>query len=1096
MNCLNKIATAIFVILICCAIVAGQEPTAQLTGLITDPSGAAVPGAALNLVNINTGFQWNTTSNESGNYTFSNLPPGSYRISIKKEGFGTITQEGINLAVSQSARLDFPMSLGSSAETVEIKATPPLLESDTASVGQLIEQRAVSDLPLNGRNFLQLARLSAGVLEPKQGDRGTAGGSFIANGVRAQLNNFMLDGVDNNAKIVDQQNSSPVVIQPSIDAIQEFRVETNNYSAEYGYSAGAVVNATIKGGTNSFHGDVFEFLRNDSLDARNFFANPNAPKPILQQNQFGGTLGGPIVRNRAFLFGSWERTSINRGNTYVVTVPTTAQRAGSFAGLAPIYDPATTTSLGNGVYSRSLFPNNQIPLARFDLAAIKLLAAEPLPTSPNQNINNYVSSPTITNRANRGDFRQDTQLSQKDSLFARYSYFGGDLVTPGPLPAPLIGSTQFQTAPKSNLGNGAALGETHMFTPALVNEFRAGYNRIQDFLSPFVDQNLNDQFSLGGIPVQPGVTGLPSISISGYGNLGEATFLPNLKISEVATVEDHVSWTVGKHLLRMGGSYRWVRSWFNISAAARGSYTFSGGFTQNPQRTGGTGLGIADFALGIPSSAGLSNLLTGDLRYKYWGGFIQDDWKVTPKLTVNLGLRYELWTQPVERQNQQANFLPNLAKLVYAEDRVPPNVPASLVTPIPSGLGSRSLMKTDTNNLAPRLGLAYKLAANTVLRAGAGVFYADDPAIGASGRLVANPSYFLNLSYPTDSITPILFLSSGFPANPLGRSLNPSATSFASFSPDMKQGYVNHWSLGVQQQVKSYLIEANYVGTRGTDLPTGYNLNAAYPGPGSVASRRPYQGLNDITFTTPMDTSTYHALETRLERRYTTGFALLASYTFSRTIDYGGEQLIGDLSLRDARNVKAERGLSTGDQRHRFVTSALYDLPFGKGRQFESKNRLVNVLAGGWQVNGILTIHSGQPFTPTLGTSTANTGAARPNRIADGNLDRDKRSVNAWFDKTAFVAPVLYNFGNAGRDILIGPGALNLDFSLFRSFSLPVLGEAGQVQFRAESFNVLNHPQFGQLQQSSTRVDIPQGGTITTLSNDMRELQFALKILF
>ena len=716
----------------------------------------------------------------------------------------------------------------------------------------------------------------------------------------------------------------------------------------------------------------------------------------------------------------------------------------------------------------------------------------PQPTISNQAINNYVSSPTDTARANRLDFKQDTQISQADSLFARYSYFGLNSINNGPFPAPLVGSSTFQTAPKQDVGNGAAVGETHIFTPAIVNEARVGYNRIQDFLSPFVTGNIASQYGLGGIPLQPGATGLPNMSISGFATLGEATFLPNQKISEVITAEDHVSWNAGRHFIRFGGSYRWVRSWFNISSSARGSYTFSGAFTQNPSRPAGSGSGFADFLLGIPSNGSLSNFVDGDLRYNYGGAFIQDDWKITPNFTLNLGIRYELWSQPVERQNQQANFLTNLTRLIYANNKAPDGAP-SITGPIPDGLNQRSLMKTDTNNIAPRLGLAYRATANTVIRAGAGVFFADQPSIGASARLVANPPYFRSVSYPTDQINPILHLSTGFPANALSQSINLSAATLSSFAADMKQAYVYHWSFGVQQQVRNWLLDVNYVGTKSNDLPLTYNVNSAFAGAGSVASRRPYAGLGDINSTLPMDTSTYHALEARVEHRYSNGLSVLASYTFSRLIDIGGESLIGDLSLRNARDVKAERGLSTGDQRHRFVSSVLYDLPIGRGKKVNLQNPIANAILGNWQLNGILTIRSGQPFTPTLGTSTANTGVARPDRISDGNLPSDQRTISGWFDKSAFSAPALYNFGNAGRNILIGPGASNLDASLFKSFPVRALGEAGQIQIRGELFNSLNHPQFA---APNSRVDIPQGGTITLLSANMREIQFGLKILF
>ena len=690
-----------------------QTPTGQITGVVSDASGAAVAGATIDAENTATGIRFTAQTNESGSYSFPSLTPGDYRVTARREGFNSASRGGIDLQVSQVARIDFTLNVGSTKETVEVKSTAPLLDSESASLGTTVSTKAVAELPLNGRNFLQLARLSAGVVEPKQGDRNAAGGSFVANGVRAQLNNFLLDGIDNNSKIVDQQNSAPVVIQPSVDAVQEFRVETNNYSAEYGYSAGAVVNATIKGGTNQFHGSAFEFVRNDIFDARNYFASPTAPKPVLRRNQFGLTGGGPIVRNKAFIFGSWERTLERNGITYVTTVPTAAMRTGDLTGLAPAYDPATTQAIGNGVYTRQAFAGNIIPTNRIDPAAAKLLAALPLPTTGGL-FNNYVVSPVQPVTTNRLDFRHDLNISEKDNLFARFSRFTYAYQYPGPFPAPIVGSTTFQNSDKSSLGYGAGLGETHVFSGRFVNEFRAGYNRIFDVLLPYVkDSSVNTQFGIGGIPAQPGLGGLPSMSIAGFTSLGEATFLPNSKISETITLQDNVSLILGRHTLKTGFLYRWVRSWYNISSAARGTYTFSGGFSQDPQNRSRTGSGIADFLLGIPSSAGISNFLSGDIRYKYAGGFIQDDWKLTTRLTLNLGLRYESWTQPIERHNLQANFFLADRKLAFANNIVPPGLPASVVENVPSEC-RRAL--TDADLWSTRATPGFRVAGRTFLR--------------------------------------------------------------------------------------------------------------------------------------------------------------------------------------------------------------------------------------------------------------------------------------------------------------------------------------------------------------------------------------------
>lgn len=1070
---------------------AAQQPTAQVTGLITDASGAAVPGASIEITGVNTGVTQRTTSNNSGNYVFPVVKPGRYNITTHKEGFDAMTRTGLELTVGQIARFDFALQVGGTKQTVEVSSATPPLETSSASIGQVIGTKPIEELPLNGRNFLQLAKLSAGVFNPKPGDRTAAGGGFVANGVRSQLNNFLLDGVDNNEKIVDQQNSSPLVIQPSVDALQEFTVETNNYSAEYGYSAGAVVNATIKSGTNQVHGDAFEFIRNDVFDARDFFLAPSSKKPPLRQNQFGGTLGGPIIRNKLFLFGSWERTRAAVGATQILTVPTQAMKSGDFSGLAKIYDPNSTAPNGSG-YVRTQFPNNAIPANRINPVAAKLLALEPLPNLSGT-VNNYVASPTNTTRIDRVDTRVDYDLSERDQMFGRYSYSPGTIVNPGPFAPPLVGSTFFQTANHTTTANGAAFGETHSFSPTVVNEFRLGYNRIHDDLSPFEKDFVAAQFGLNGIPELAGVTGLPKFSISGFAGLGEATFLPNDKISETATLEDHVAWTAGKHSLTAGGTYRWVRSWFYISAAARGSFTFNGTFTQNPARPTGTGSGLADLLAGIPSDAELSNAISGDIRYKYSGGYIQDNWKLTDKLTLNLGIRYELWTQPIERQNQQANFLWGNGTLIYPNNQIPAGISPPLVSSIPYGVNSRALLTTDRNNLAPRVGFAYSVTQHTVLRGGFGQFFADDPAVGASARLPANPPFYQDATFPTNQITPILSLSGGFPANTLGRNVNLANSTVSAWTPNFKQAYVYHWSFGLQQQIGQFALEANYVGTSGFELPLTYDTNAPYPGAGSVASRRPEQGFGTINLTTPMGTSSYNALEVRVQRRYANGFSLLSSYTYSKSIDEGDSSLVGDLSLRDARNVKMERALATSDMRNNFVTSVLYDLPFGRGRRFNIGNSVLNAVAGNWQVNGIATLRSGLPFTPQLGFSSANTGNARPSRIANGNLPSDQRSIANWFDKTAFVASPFYQFGNAGRDILEGPGAVNFDISLFKNFPVRKLGEGGNIQFRGELFNAFNHPQFG---TPNNRVDLAQGGTITSLSNSMRIVQFGLKVLF
>ena len=1063
-------------VLLCSSYALAQ--TGEITGRVTDQGGSVVRGAAVEIRDASTNATWKTETSADGYYAVAALPPGAYRVGVVVTGFKHEVR-AVTLEVDQVSRIDFALQVGAVTESVEVQAAAPLLESSTASIGQVIETQAISDLPLNGRNYLDLAKLSMGVAEPADGDRASTGGAFVANGVRSDMNNFILDGIDNNAKIVDLSSNTNVIIQPSVDALMEFKVETNTYSAEYGHSAGAVVNATIRSGTNRYHGTLFEFLRNDKLDARNYFLLPTDRTPELRRNQYGATFGGPVKQNRTFFFASWQGTRQNQGNTIVETLPNAAIRAGNFAGKAVINDPAATVPNASGTgYTKFPFPGNIIPASRIAKTAAALTAILPQPET-SAAANNYVTSPIQANKRDQWDMRGDQSFSNADKLFVRYSYYILNFVNPGPLPAPLIGSTNFQQSINDQSGHEAVLGETHVFGASVVNELRLGYNRVSNALNPFVTDVIDPQFGIGYIPAQPGLTGLPTIAINGYSNLGEAGFLPDAKGSDTAQITDSILWNHGAHFFKAGGEYRWVRSRYDIYGNARGSFTFNGVFSGN---------GFADFLLGDASGATISSVFIGDLRYKYTGAYINDDWKVTPRLTLNLGLRYELWTPPYERNNLQANFVVGPNKLIYVNNAVPSVIPSSLTMPIPSGVDSRGLVDSHHNNWAPRVGLAFQLFSGTVIRAGAGLFYAEADALGASGRPTANPPFRISNTYSTDSIHPNITFDSGFPPNAVTtQTVDPAATTFISFNPAMKVPVIYHWSFSVEQQISKFLLDTNYVGTKGTHLSVQYNINQDYPGAGSTASRRPYQGLSDITYTDSMGNSEYEALQVRVQRRYSNGISLLASYTYSKSIDLGSGGLIGDLSVRNVLNVGWERAASSSNVPHRLSMSYTYALPF------RLKNALLSGALGNWQLNGITTLRDGHPFTPVWSSSAANTGTARPDRIRDGALPSDQRSVNRWFDTGAFVYPTPYNYGNSGRDVVYGPGAVNFDFSAFKRYNVKRLGEAGQLQLRVEAFNIFNHPQFG---TPNANVTVPQGGTITTLSTPMRQIQFGAKVLF
>jgi hypothetical protein len=1077
---------------------AAHAQTGRIMGTVTDPSRAVVPGATLTVVNAETNDTRVAVSNEGGQYNVPFLPSGRYNVSCELPGFQTMRREGIVLETDQEVRVDFGLQPGAVTESVLVVGTP-VLASDTSSVGQVVTGQTISDLPLNGRNFLQLARLATGVLESAAGDRASEGGAFVANGARSVLNSFMLDGVDNNARIVDQQNSSNVVSQPSVDALSEFSIQTNNFSAEHGQAAGAVINATIRSGTNSFRGVVFEFLRNDAFDARNPFAPPGEDKR-LNRNQYGGTLGGPLRRDRTFFFASWETTDEERGVDYRNTVPTLAQRAGDFRGFVNnqgrpviIYDPATTRPNPNGTgFIRDPFPNNQIPAGRINALARQLLDQLPAPNLPDATGNYVVTRDAIRNR-HQFDTRVDQSFSSNSKLYVRYSLTNRDDAVPGPYDAPLIGTTQFQQAIKDQMAHNVAIGQTQVLGGSRVNELRLGYNRIRDDLFPWVTDTTPAGFGFKGIPEMPGLTGLPRISIGGFSNIGEAAFLPNFKISEVAQAGNTFSFLRGSHAFKVGANYRFIRSFFNISGQARGVFNFTGGFTQNPQARANSGSGLADFLLGVPNNAQLSRTLLGDIRYHYVAGYLQDDWRVSRNLTLNLGVRYELFTHPYERNGQQGNLLLDQLKLIYVDNNVPPSIPASFTTSIPEGVSPKTLMRLDTNNVAPRLGFAYKLRDSTVLRGGAGIFYGDHPTQGASGRLPANPPYQVNVSYATDSITPLVTLDSGFPSDALEPEFSPFLR-FNAWDPNASQAQAYHWNTNVQHELPWVVVEIGYTGSHGTNLSVNWEPNEPLPGPGSVASRRPFRQFGNIGGLKYDGTSDYHAGHVRLERRLKSGFSIIGHYTYAKSIDLGGTNFIEfDNVYRDSRNIELDRGLSSFDVRHNLVLSYIWDIPVGSGRRFDLQNAWLNAVVGGWQFNGITTARSGTPFTPELSFNPAQSGHPRPDRIGDGNLPRGERSANRWFDPSAFAAPEPFNFGNAGRNILIGPGVFNTDFGLFKRFRLNNGGRSREIQIRLEAFNVFNEPHYA---QPNATVDLLQAGRITRIVGTMREMQLGVKFLF
>lgn len=1075
----NRLIQLAFLSLISAVLAAGAfGQTAQVTGRIADASGAVVPGAQIVLTNQANGFKRETTTNNEGNYNLPLLQPGIYEIKVQKNGFKPILQPNIILNVEQVARLDFMLETGALTETVTITSDAPLLNRETTSVGQVVENKTVVTLPLNGRNYTQLVALMPGAT-PNQGSRAADGISL--NGNRTFQNTFLIDGVDNNNYILGVDTNSTQAIRPSVDSIQEFKVESANYSAEYGRSAGGIISLAIKSGTNEFRGSAFEFLRNDKLDANDWFSNrARLNRPPLRYNQFGGTFGGPVWRNRTFFFVSYQGTRDKRSRTATTTVPMPAMLNGDF-GSINIYDPSDVV---NG--ARVQFTNNIIPASRIDPVGKKIAALYPAPNQPGV-VNNFVANVPVTDNADQFDFRGDHSFNASDTMFVRFSWSDREIRRGGFFAPPGNGGNGFNDYPLRQLPQAWSIagGETHVFSSTLVNEFRLGFTKNRsDQLSP-AEASLYDQFGIKGIPQFEGLTGLPTFTIVNFAALGDRTFAPNPKQVKVIQLTDNVSWIRGNHSLKFGGDMRLRQNYAGTSNIARGSFTFNGQFTS---RTPGSGIGspVADLLLGLTSAAQLSTRLLGDFRDWYAGFYVNDTWRLTPKLTLNLGVRYEVQTPMWEADNKIANFdltpgSPTYGSLVNARD---------------GGIRERSFSNLDTNNFAPRIGFSYAVDQKTIFRGSLGIFYGGLGYQAIAQLGAANPPYSVNITEvsATTAATSRIPLASGFPANFLdpARAVNPAAVSVAE---DFPVAEIYQWNLNVQRELWGQTVfSIAYVGS-GSSYLRGFNdLNAPPPGAGAINPRRPFPAFGAITYVAPFAHATYHSMQLKAERRFNQGFSLLSSYTWSHAIDNsvdGEDSGNGSVTPQDPRNTNAEKASSAIDLRHRWVTSAIYDLPFGRQSGWLSQSAVTRAIFGGWQLGGIFNLQSGFPLSPTVAPNPANTTTtARPNLLREPNLSRDERTVDRWFDPTAFATPAQFNFGTSARSVIRAPGLVNLDLLVARNFQIT---ERFRLEFRTEMYNATNSVHFG---RPNVQTNAGQAGRITNTQIPNRQVQFGLRLVF
>jgi hypothetical protein len=1178
-----------------------QVDVGSISGSIRDPSGAVIPGTRVTVTNEGTSLSISTLTNRSGWFTFTPVRIGSYTVAAEYKGFKTARHVHVVVNLQQHVVLNFTLQPGSTKQSVTVTAAPPQLETQSASTGQVVARREVNDLPLNGRNYTFLAQLGAGVTTSQQDNRGeAASGTFAANGLRPSQNDYLLDGIDNNNNEVDFLNGTGYAVLPPVDAIQEFKVLTSNYSAEFGRAGGAVLNATLRSGTNQLHGDAWEFLRNSGLDAANFFENSsNQPKGEFRQNQFGFTLGGPVLiphvyngKDRTFFFVDYQGTRIRQASPWVSTVPTALERDSGYTNfsqlitgqtgsrtdllgrsfpLGTVFDPATTRPVTAGQadpvtgviasgtgFVRDPFPGNIIPASRLDLNAIKLLKLYPAPNGSGL-FNNFASDPIINEDVDQFDTRMDHSFSDKDQTFGTLSYYNEPLFTPGPFTGIADGGS-FNQGTYETVSVNSALSETHTFSPTTINEARVGYSRIATTqFQPFANTlGIPAQFGIGGIPQLPTNGGLPSLFITGLSTLGSNGYLPGKRVGETFQLLDNFtkiySGGLGSHTFKGGFEFQHLRAPWFAPEAPRGYFYFGGTYTEVPATSGGN-TGIAQMLLsptatsvanGINDVGGAnqvvaSNFAGPDNHRNYYGTYFQDDWKMTSKLTVNLGLRWEFFGQQQELFGAQANFVPGPpnAGAQYLIQSQSKNVPlsASFLSTLPKDgikLGYTSVPgSTDTplHQFGPRVGVAYQISPRAVFRAGYGIFYDGFENIGGSPDIGSNYPFLYNFSFSApDPGHPIVFsngsvatLETGLTGIPLSPTfVNAKNLALAGLQMNWNDPLIQEYNAALQLQLTpNQTVAVGYVGNTVRYLyvdPGSNEASRLFPPNVNYFPTLPYPDFAPSqSYLTAQGNSYYNGLQTTFQRRFSGGLDVLANYTYSKCRTDARDLLNNNIGGYRAAylpgfGIQGDYAFCDFDVRNVAHLSGTYTLPVGSGQRFlRNATGVENTLLGGWVTNWILTLQDGQPFTIPCNVSTTADFGCNALFVPGQNSIAGPHDVNHWMNPAAFTNPPVatatgqtsYAPLGGTPTQLVGPGFHRLDFSLFKQFAIT---ENKRLEFRTEVFNITNTPQFANPGFSGNGVTAAPGaldfsnlqnfGRITTTRDgalDQREIQFALK---
>jgi hypothetical protein len=1120
----------LFSLLLLCATAPAQVNTGSLSGLVLDPSGAAVPATVITATDPSTGYTRTVTSANDGAYAVPDLPIATYSVTAMSKGFSRL-QEAVNIGVAERVRLDLHLALGSDDQTVEVTANASGLSRDDASIGTIVSQVTISETPLFLRNWDDLLRTVPGVQinrYTEQSGATSAGrtGDFNVNGVHTLQNNFILDGIDNNTFSENVQELSTESAHPSVDVISEFNVITNPYSAEYGRAPGAVVSVDTRSGTNKFHGTGYEYVRNQLFDAFDYFSKQSlAKKAQDNQNQFGASIGGPILTNRLFFFFNYEDTRKKQGVSRIATVPLDNERIGDFssaaaalAGVAPyptLLDPSTCQTPGTPSSGGcSNFPNNQIPNEKIDTTVAELMALFPEPNFQNggatfPETNNFSRTGALKDIYSSYDARVDWTPSPIDTVFTRFNYFNRSRDIPGYLGGLADGTSTSAWGDQILKGASLVLGWTRIVNPHIVNDFRFGW--VRDY-SHAVQQPFSLSQTAGsfvpGIPDNPAIGGgVPLTSFTNGAFEGSADFLPKQQVPMLYQYNDTLSWALGSHNLKVGATvFAPMRNIFQDEPGTRGDLGFNGAFTGYGEKLSGPGASYADGLIGATESTQLTNVFFVDQRIWMAAGFVEDDWKVTPKFTLNLGMRYDFAAPPVEGANLMANFNPaGSGSLVFAKS---------------GSLGDRSLVNPNTTNFAPRVGANYALGDKTVLRGGYGIYYVVFERIGSEDELALNPPNLINKTL-ANNITPVLKPSVGFPSDFLDpATINLGALQafhIRAVKPDIGAPRVQQWSFGVQQQVTPrWLAEVDYVGTHSNNLDvlrdynqpefSGNQVVLTTNPAGSQVPVIPYANFGQVEYLDPVGFGNYTGLQASLKHAISHGLSASFAYTFSHSLDNSPEELetnSGDAP--DGRNYGAWYGNSDFDVRNRVSANYTYELPFGHGKSMLQSGPAAWVL-GNWRTSGVYTFYSGHPFQAAWSNESSfldpyGFAVAVPNQAAPVHYLKQQQ---CWFYEasnsncgkftssgvTPFADPGKYNIGNVGRNTLVGPQTQLFDLDLIKEIPIH---ESFNAEFRWEVFNLANHPVFGQPSGNASSGSV---ASITGLSADPRVMQFAARINF